>query len=57
MKDNFINTEINTASYLNEIDNFSFSMNRSGDWANLLVIHKNNEKPTLFSTDQKSILK
>ena len=51
MKDNFTNTEITTASNLNEVNDFSFSMNRNGDWANLLAIHSHNEKPTLFSTD------
>lgn len=40
-----------------EIQEFAFSTNRERDWANVLTIHKNNEKPCLWSSENHTIVK
>ncbi len=43
--------------HLNEISDFGFSLNREKDWANIITIHKNSEKPCVWSGENHSIIK
>ena len=43
--------------HLNEISDFGISLNREKDWANIITIHKNSEKPCVWSGENHSIIK
>ncbi|EAS07174.2 Utp21 specific WD40 associated domain protein (macronuclear) [Tetrahymena thermophila SB210] len=57
LKRKHIYTEQNAASTINEILEFSFSMNRANDWANVLTCHKESDKPCIWSSEDHSIIK
>ncbi|KRW99587.1 WD40-repeat-containing domain [Pseudocohnilembus persalinus] len=56
MKNKNILTE-NVTDQNQPILDFSFSMNRARDWANVVTIHKDSDKPCLFNSEDKSIVK
>lgn len=50
-------TEKNTATSVEEINAFAFSMNRVRDWANVITSHKLQEKACLWNSENHSIVK
>ncbi len=57
MENRLINSEQSGFAEIPEIQDFSFSTNREGDWPNVICSHTKGEKPTLFNTETKSIVK
>lgn len=57
LKRKHVYTEQNAASTINEIIDFSFSMNRASDWSNLLTCHKESDKPCIWSSEDHTIIK